>query len=95
MRKLTGTSSTEKNWIDNDVSEDLLDVTEFKIKKMREMQDDFSRENAVLEEKLIRSERLALVGQMAAGYAHELNNSLTTMLGYTELVHNVTEQKLS
>jgi len=74
---------------DSDVSEDLLDVTEYKIKKMKEIQDDFSKENAVLEEKLMRSERLALVGQMAAGYAHELNNSLTTMLGYTELVHNV------
>jgi len=70
-------------------SEDILDVSEYKIKKMREIQDDVSRENAVLEEKLMRSERLALVGQMAAGYAHELNNSLTTMLGYTELVHNV------
>ena len=74
---------------EGDVSEDLLDVTEYKIKKMKEMQDDVSRENTVLEEKLMRSERLALVGQMAAGYAHELNNSLTTMLGYTELVHNV------
>jgi len=79
---------TENVLEDNDVSEDLLDVTEYKIKKMKEMQDDVSRENCVLEEKLMRSERLALVGQMAAGYAHELNNSLTTMLGYTELVHN-------
>jgi signal transduction histidine kinase len=80
---------SEKGLEENDVSEDLLDVTEYKIKKMKEMQDDFSKENNVLEEKLIRSERLALVGQMAAGYAHELNNSLTTMLGYTQLVHNV------
>lgn len=72
----------------SNVSENLLDVTEYKIRKIKEMRDDFSRENNVLEEKLIRSERLALVGQMAAGYAHELNNSLTTMLGYTQLVHN-------
>jgi signal transduction histidine kinase len=79
----------ENNLEEGDVSEDLLDVTEYKIKKMKEMQDDVSKENNVLEEKLIRSERLALVGQMAAGYAHELNNSLTTMLGYTELVHNL------
>ena len=55
---------------------------------MREMKEGFSREIEELEERLIHSERLSIVGQLAAGYAHELNNSLSTMLGYTQFVHH-------
>lgn len=39
-----------------------------------------------LEEKLIQSEKLAAMGQMLAGVAHELNNPLTAVLGVTELL---------
>jgi signal transduction histidine kinase len=38
------------------------------------------------ESRLIRSARLAAVGEMAAGVAHELNNPLTTVSGFVELV---------
>jgi two-component system NtrC family sensor kinase len=38
------------------------------------------------EMQLIRSARLAAVGEMAAGVAHELNNPLTTVAGFIELV---------
>jgi two-component system NtrC family sensor kinase len=38
------------------------------------------------ENRLIRSARLAAVGEMAAGVAHELNNPLTTVNGFVELV---------
>jgi signal transduction histidine kinase len=38
------------------------------------------------ESRLIRSARLAAVGEMAAGVAHELNNPLTTVAGFVELV---------
>ncbi len=40
------------------------------------------------ESRLVRSARLAAVGEMAAGIAHELNNPLTTVTGFVELVLN-------
>lgn len=82
-----------KNPEASDPPQELLQVTEYKFKKMKEMQDVAARENAVLEEKLIHAERLAMVGLIAAGYAHELNNSLTTMLGYTQLLHSTIQTK--
>lgn len=38
------------------------------------------------ENRLVRSARLAAVGEMAAGVAHELNNPLTTVIGFVELI---------
>ena len=38
------------------------------------------------ESKLVQAAKLAAVGEMAAGIAHELNNPLTTVSGFTELV---------
>jgi two-component system NtrC family sensor kinase len=40
----------------------------------------------IAKDRLIRSARLAAVGEMAAGVAHELNNPLTTVAGFVELV---------
>jgi len=40
----------------------------------------------LVENRLIRSARLAAVGEMAAGVAHELNNPLTTVIGFVELI---------
>jgi PAS domain S-box-containing protein len=39
-----------------------------------------------LEHQIIQSERLAAMGQMIGGFAHELNNPLTTILGMAELL---------
>ncbi len=38
------------------------------------------------ESRLVQAAKLAAVGEMAAGIAHELNNPLTTVTGFTELV---------
>src|SRR5271156_1352815 len=41
-----------------------------------------------LEQQIIQSERLAAMGQMIGGFAHELNNPLTGILGMSELMQD-------
>jgi C4-dicarboxylate-specific signal transduction histidine kinase len=41
----------------------------------------------------MRSEKLAGLGQMAGGVAHELNNPLTAVLGFAELIEEATTDK--
>jgi len=43
-------------------------------------------ERRSLEEQLLHSEKLASLGRMVAGAAHEINNPLTAILGYAELL---------
>jgi His Kinase A (phospho-acceptor) domain len=43
-------------------------------------------EYAALTERLVRAERLAVLGQLTTRVAHELNNPLTAVLGFAELI---------
>ena len=51
----------------------------------QELQARIAAQNAA-EQRLVQAAKLAAVGEMAAGVAHELNNPLTTIVGFTELV---------
>ena len=45
-----------------------------------------------LKEQLIHSERLSAVGQLVAGVAHEINNPLQAVMGFTELLINAEDR---
>ncbi len=55
------------------------------LKLLRTSQKSFE-ERKVLQAQLVRSEKLASLGQLVGGAAHELNNPLTAMLGYADLL---------
>jgi signal transduction histidine kinase len=51
-----------------------------------------NRELTNAQEKLIQTEKLAAVGQMASGIVHDIKNPMTVMLGYTELIKDRLDQ---
>lgn len=57
-----------------------LQITEIELKERMEAQ-------RAAENRLLQAAKLAAVGEMAAGVAHELNNPLTTVTGFSELVY--------
>jgi two-component system, NtrC family, sensor kinase len=49
------------------------------------------REHTSLMQRVARSEKLASLGQLTAGVAHELNNPLTVVLGYSQILEDSLE----
>ncbi|PYV55035.1 MAG: hypothetical protein DMG98_16645 [Acidobacteria bacterium] len=72
----------------------LLDIE--LIRLLRASQQSF-QELQLLQTQLVQSEKLASLGQLVGGAAHELNNPLTAMLGYSELLAttNLTSEQRS
>lgn len=57
--------------------------------ELQEKVAQLEKANRTIEEaqqKLIQSEKLAAMGTLAAGVAHELNNPMTAILGYTQIL---------
>jgi signal transduction histidine kinase len=48
-------------------------------------------DSAMLQAKLMHAEKMAAVGQLVSGVAHEVNNPLTAILGFTDLLMENTE----
>jgi len=49
-------------------------------------------ERKKMEEQLIVTDRLASIGELASGIAHELNNPLTSVIGFSELLSEKSEK---
>jgi len=66
------------------------------VERLTEKQSDLQRAIKQLrdtQEELLSSEKLASVGRMAAGVAHEIGNPLTSVLGHTEILHKRLKRK--
>jgi len=66
------------------------------VERLAEKQRDLQRAIKQLkdtQEELVSSEKLASVGRMAAGVAHEIGNPLTSVLGHTEILHKRLKRK--
>lgn len=69
----------------NDMADNLLRSRNELTEKNADLQ-RFNAELRQVQEQLIRSERLAAIGQLAAGVSHEIDNPIGIILGYAELL---------
>jgi len=77
-----------KNGEDRDVEIDFCPVGERGLTTFRDLTAHNKREaeNAQLEKKLLRAQKMEAIGLMAGGVAHDLNNILSGIVGYPDLI---------
>lgn len=73
-------------WLSTPLCLEELDSSEVAKLEMLAADLGVTMENSRLQRHLRRSEKLASIGQLVGGVAHELNNPLTGILGYSELM---------
>jgi signal transduction histidine kinase len=71
-----------------DEPKELTRINSAEMSKLELLADDLgvAIDRAYLERELVRTEKLAGIGQLVAGMAHELNNPLTAVLGHSEIM---------
>ncbi len=74
-------------YVYSDEEINLLESAARKITHMLERK-EADEKKQILEEQLRHADRLATIGQLAAGIAHELNNPLGDILGFAQLASN-------
>lgn len=57
------------------------------LRLLRASEESLARQK-VLQDELVRSAKLAAMGQLVAGAAHEINNPLTAILGYADMLES-------
>lgn len=78
--------STPSKEVDNIVYAQAMQYARDLVKAMRQKK-EHQRRLELTSQQLIRAEKLATIGQVAATVAHELNNIFTPLLMYAKLIH--------